>query len=163
MCRQLSVESESRIRNSIYLLLTRNLFVFAILHATALRMTENNFAFEDLKVYQLAIEWAYTAETILSIHNAHISRSFADQLSRASTSIALNIAEGNGRWHKAEKRQFLWIARGSTFECVAIIEILYRRKTLTPEEREMFRKSLATIGKMLTSLIKSQTGENNHE
>lgn len=122
-------------------------------------MTENNFAFEDLKVYQLVIEWAHTAEAVLSQHQAYISHSFADQLSRASTSIALNVAEGNGRWHKAEKRQFLWIARGSAFECVAIIEILYRKKTITSEERNIFRKNLATIGKMLTSLIKSQTPE----
>jgi len=121
---------------------------------TALMNTEK-FSFENLQVYQLAIDWAELAEDILTVNKAHISRSFADQLSRASTSISLNIAEGNGRWHKAEKRQFLWIARGSVFECVAILEILRRKKLISVEDINRHRNQLILIGKMLTNLIKS--------
>jgi hypothetical protein len=35
-----------------------------------------------------------------------IPHSLMDQLFRASLSIPLNISEGNGRWHKGEKRNF---------------------------------------------------------
>jgi four helix bundle protein len=84
-----------------------------------------------------------------------ISRSFADQLQRASLSIPLNIAEGNGRWHKPDKRQFFWIARGSSFECVPLLEILHSRGLLPEVDYQVFRMELEEIAKMLTGLIKA--------
>ncbi|MGZ3781951.1 MAG: four helix bundle protein [Pseudobdellovibrionaceae bacterium] len=56
---------------------------------------------------------------MISIKPQGITRTLADQLSRAALSIPLNIDEGNGRWHNGDKRNFFWIARGSAFECVS--------------------------------------------
>lgn len=117
------------------------------------------FSFEKLHVYQISLNWVELSDKILEKNKGQISRAFADQLSRASTSISLNIAEGNGRWHKAEKRQFFWIARGSVFECVAILEILHRKNLIQMEEMTQYRGQLSTIAKMLTSLIKAQNTE----
>ena len=75
-----------------------------------------SFPFEQLQVYQLALKWVKDVENLNPTLQKTVSRTFIDQLSRAALSIPLNIAEGNGRWHNAEKRQFLWIARGSVFE-----------------------------------------------
>jgi four helix bundle protein len=115
------------------------------------------FTFEKLEVYQRSLAWVEEVEKILERAGPKVSRSFADQLSRASLSIPLNIAEGNGRWHKAEKRQFFWIARGSLFECVPLIEILRRRSILEEAETTAHRERLEVIGKMLTNLVKAHS------
>ncbi len=113
------------------------------------------FQFEKLEVYQKALDWVDTAETLCKSLKGNVSYSLLDQLSRASLSIPLNIAEGNGRWHKAEKRQFFWIARGSTFECVPIIQILHRKSLISTSQYREFYTLLDAIAKMLTNLVKS--------
>ena len=45
------------------------------------------------------------------------------QLSRASASIALNIAEGYGRISKKDKKRFYRIALGSLRECSAVLDL----------------------------------------
>lgn len=76
------------------------------------------FAFEDLKIYRDALIWVTRSEEVIACIPKTTLRAVRDQLEKASLSIPLNIAEGTGRWHKADKRQFYWIARGSVFECV---------------------------------------------
>lgn len=113
------------------------------------------FDFENLDVYRKAVSWASTIESLSRELHAKASRSLIDQLTRAALSIPLNIAEGNGRWHKAEKRQFLWIARGSTFECVPILQVLRENKLIDEETYAEFRDQLVVIGKMINGLLKS--------
>ncbi len=67
----------------------------------------------------------------------------------------LNIAESNGRWHKGEKRQFFWIARGSVYECVPIIQVLYRKQLINKEKYTNYYEQLDVMAKMLTNLVKS--------
>lgn len=86
-------------------------------------LVQMNFEFEDLDVYKKSVAWATAVESLTKSLRRQVSPPLLDQLTRAAMSIPLNIAEGNGRWHKAEKRQFLWIARGSTFECVPILPV----------------------------------------
>jgi four helix bundle protein len=113
------------------------------------------FPFESLDVYVRALDFVESIETLSSNLKGKVSYSLIDQLCRAALSIPLNIAEGNGRWHKGEKRQFFWIARGSTFECVPIIQILYRKSLLTEPQYSGFYAQLDIIAKMLTNLVKS--------
>ena len=114
-----------------------------------------SFTFENLDVYKLALDWAELSEQLLAKAGKGISRHFADQFARASLSIPLNIAEGNGRWHKPDKRNFFWIARGSAFECVPMLELLKRRKIISDAEGAQLRELLIVIGKMLTNLVKA--------
>jgi len=46
-----------------------------------------------------------------------------DQLIRASSSIALNLAEASGERTSKEKERLYTIARGSLLECEAILEL----------------------------------------
>jgi len=113
------------------------------------------FPFENLDVYQKSLSFVESVESLIADLKGIISYSLQDQLSRASLSIPLNIAEGNGRWHKGEKRQFFWIARGSVFECVPIIQILYRKKLIDEKQYAGYYEQLDVIAKMLTNLVKS--------
>ncbi len=113
------------------------------------------FQFEKLEVYQKALDWVEAIELLCESLKGKVSYSMIDQLSRASLSIPLNIAEGNGRWHKGDKRQFFWIARGSTFECVPIIQVLHRKNLLNEPQYAGYYEQLDVIAKMLTNLVKS--------
>ncbi len=46
-----------------------------------------------------------------------------DQLNRVALSIATNLAVGNGRFTKPDRKNFFTIARGSAQECILLIEI----------------------------------------
>lgn len=109
------------------------------------------FPFEELEVYKRSIQ--FVSETESLFERAKLSRSLADQLARAALSIPLNIAEGNGRWHKGDKRNFFWIARGSVFECVPILEIMKIKNLISDAEQKTLRNQLEVLGKMLTRLI----------
>jgi len=81
------------------------------------------FGHEQLDVYQVSIRyvtWAYQVAKSLK----GIDRPARDQLLRASQSIPLNIAEGNGKGTNADRRRFFEIARGSEpvndFETLAV-------------------------------------------
>lgn len=92
------------------------------------------FPFEHLAIYEKTLNWIDHSESLTEDPEKKLSRTVVDQLSRVSLSIALNLAEGNGRWHKAEKRGFFWIARGSVFECVGIVQVLHKRHRISEAE-----------------------------
>lgn len=75
-----------------------------------------------------------------------------DQLERASLSIALNIAEGAGRRSRPDKNRFYGIARGSTNECAAIIDLLRVRGLASEASCNQARELLVRIVQMLTRL-----------
>ena len=113
------------------------------------------FPFENLHTYQKALWLVQEIDQFTEDKKGEISRIQADQLSRAALSVPLNIAEGNGRWHVKEKKNFFWIARGSLFEIVAILQILRNKKILTESNYKTFYLDLETLAKMLTALIRS--------
>ncbi len=113
------------------------------------------FMFENLFVYQKSLEWVELSQNICDSIKLTCPAVAIDQLSRASLSIPLNIAEGNGRWHKGDKRQFFWIARGSIFECVSLIQILRKTKKIDEEAYLKSYDNLEQLTKMLTKLISS--------
>jgi four helix bundle protein len=71
----------------------------------------------DFLVFQRSVE-LYKCCKILKIPNF-----LKEQLLRASSSVALNIAEGSGRRTPADQKRFYSIALGSLRECEAIFEL----------------------------------------
>jgi four helix bundle protein len=111
-----------------------------------------SFLFENLQVYQKAVDLADRVATLTE----SFPRGYyflIDQLNRAALSIAANLAEGNGRFTKADRRNFFTIARGSTQECVPLMEIARRRGFLTSARHAEFHAELEVIAKMISGLI----------
>jgi four helix bundle protein len=108
------------------------------------------FGHEKLDVYRAAIEyvgWAYRYCEKLKGH-----RNAKDQLLRASQSIALNIAEGNGKATNADRRRYFEIARGSALECAAIQDVLQVCEALSVDDKNQQKALLDRIAAMLTKL-----------
>jgi len=112
------------------------------------------FDFENLDVYRKAREFRSTLFSVLS-EKHKIDRVILDQLKRASVSIILNIAEGSGKFSKADKRNFFTTARGSTYEVVAIIDILFDDGIISEKEMAELYANLEIVSKMLLGLINS--------
>lgn len=113
------------------------------------------FSHEDFGPYKLAIEFIALANGIC----AGLPRGnyeLADQLKRASISIALNIAEGTGRTSKGEMKRFYSIARGSALECSAVLDVLTHLSLLPAPSREAGRTRLRSIVAILTSVSRSE-------
>jgi len=113
------------------------------------------FDFEKFEVYKKAKIFTKEISDLLDKLPNRYSR-IIDQLTRASLSIPLNIAEGAGRYSKADKRNFYVIARGSAFECVAILDILLDKKLIDLEQKDHFYRSAEELSKMTSGLINSQ-------
>jgi four helix bundle protein len=112
------------------------------------------FLFQKLVVYQKSLD---VAERVSSLTESFPkgARYIADQLNRASLSIAAIIAEGNGLWHGPDRKQFFWIASGSAFESVPLLEVAHRKGLVEEAVKERIENSLDEIGAMLTGLMKS--------
>ena len=77
-----------------------------------------------------------------------------NQLDRASTSIPLNIAEGNGKYDAKDRCRFFDIAHGSALECAAGLDVLVAKTKLTPDQIRPGKESLQKIVRMLMGLMK---------
>ncbi len=108
------------------------------------------FGHEQLDVYRTAnayVRWAYGLCEQLKAH-----RNAKDQLLRASQSIPLNIAEGNGKATEGERRRYFEIARGSALECAATQDVLEACGDLSPSENADGKRLLDRVVAMLTRL-----------
>ena len=82
--------------------------------------------------------------------------SISDQMRRAATSIATNIAEGAARKSKREFARFLHIAQGSLSELDTQLEIVKRLGYLHEESWRVLDSRMNEIDKMLSGLIRHQ-------
>jgi four helix bundle protein len=110
------------------------------------------FDHEKLEVYREAIGFVGWLSEILE--SAVRVGDVKDQLDRASTSIALNIAEGNGKYALKDRCRFFDTAHGSALECAAGLDILVAKGKLTPNQIRPGKEHLQRIVRMLMGLIK---------
>jgi four helix bundle protein len=110
------------------------------------------FDHEKLDVYQEAIAFCGWVGEFLSAISAKAAAK--DQLDRASTSIPLNIAEGNGKFSARDRARFFEMARGSALECAACLDVLLVRKLASEEEVILAKERLSRIVQMLIGLLR---------
>ena len=114
-------------------------------------MEEIKFNFEDLKVYQKALDFIDLAYDLTAKFPDRERYGLTSQFSRAANSIALNTAEGSGDTD-SQFHRFLQIAEDSVRECVTCTTIAFRRNFITEEENNKARVMLLELLKMIRSL-----------
>src|SRR5262245_6734535 len=119
----------------------------------------NELAHERLDAYQAAIEFLTVADEIATSFPK--GRAYlADQLRRAATSIALNIAEGAGEFAAADKARFYRMARRSGTACGAVLDVCARLGLGGSAQRLVGGKTLVhRIVSMLTVLVRRLVGD----
>lgn len=110
------------------------------------------FDHEKLAVYGETIAFIGWLAAVLE-HESKLG-DVRDQLDRASNSIALNLAEGNGKYTMKDRCRYFDSAHGSALECAAGLDILVARAKLSVEQIRPGKERLQRIVKMLMGLIK---------
>ncbi len=107
---------------------------------------------EKLEVYQESLLLCGWVGEILGSIAAKAAAK--DQLDRASTSIPLNIAEGNGKFSQRDRARFFEIARGSALECAACLDVLVVRNLANENRISEGKERLVHIVRMLMGLLR---------
>ena len=135
------------------------------------------YKFEQLEVWQLAMEYIDAIYVLTEELPRSEEYNLKSQIVRASTSIALNIAEGSTGQSDAEQARFLGMAIRSLIETVACQHLIRRRHYLSDESMintvysksqllarklQSFRKSLVPASSQIreeAALYSSETDE----
>lgn len=114
------------------------------------------FAFEELQVYQRALDFSVKViDVIDQVDTPRKHYRLIEQLESSCTSVALNISEGKGRFSKKEFKQFLYISRGSLYETVTMLQIFLKKNWLDQDSYNTLHAEAEEINKMLSGLINS--------
>jgi four helix bundle protein len=108
------------------------------------------FEVDRLDVYRVGLDFVQFALRSVQ-HTPYEFRAVADQLRRAALSVPLNVAEGAGEYSAPEKRRFYRIARRSAFECVALLDVLFRTDRLSNVDA---RTGYALLDRLIAMLSK---------
>ena len=109
---------------------------------------------ERLDVYHLALDFLVFANGIIEALPRGRSH-LADQFTRASTSIVLNLAEGAGKLSKPDKRRYYLTARGSATESAALLDVCVRLKLLDESTQKMGKDMIVRVVAMLIRLAQA--------
>lgn len=113
------------------------------------------FKFENLKVWQSAIELSGQVYELTEKFPKKEMFVLTSQMQRASDSIALNIAEGSTGQTNPEFRRFLSIALRSAIEVVSCLYLGKRRKLISQDEFDHFYVLLTDVIKNIQALRNS--------
>lgn len=113
------------------------------------------FRFQDLKIWQLAIEIANELFDIADELEKKKLFRFAEQLRASGLSMSNNIAEGSGSDSKKDFSKFLNIARRSTFENANVVIILRMRKLISEQTQDRLLDRLDRLCRQITSFQKT--------
>ena len=109
------------------------------------------FRFQDLKIWQLAIQISNELFDIADELEEKKLYRFAEQLRGAGMSMSNNIAEGSGSSSKKEFKQYLNMARRSTFENANILILLQKRNLISNEHLDLFLTHLDRLCRQITN------------
>ncbi len=109
------------------------------------------FRFESLTIWHQARSFASDVYRIVARFPDHEKYGLASQMTRAATSVSLNIAEGAGRDTDKEFNRFLGIAIGSLFEVASASFVALDQEYVTAETHQKLYSQAEQVGKSINS------------
>lgn len=109
------------------------------------------FHHEKLTVYKRALEFAAWSQDLIELVTKKTST--RDHLERSGDSIALNIAEGNGKFSQKDRARFFQIAHGSALEAAACLDLLVARRCCADDAIKKGKAILEEIVRMLFKML----------
>lgn len=130
------------------------------LKAQSLKVKAENkdmkFGYEDLEVWNRAVDFAVNIINLVeSLDTSRKHYRLLEQIEASSTSISMNLAEGKGRFSKKEFVQYCYIARGSLYETMTLLEIFKRKKWISTSDFSPLEAEGKEIASMIKGLINS--------
>jgi len=112
------------------------------------------FGYEDLVVWNRAVDFAVKIiELVETVDTGRRHYRLFEQIESSSTSVSMNLAEGKGRNSKKEFAQFCYIARGSLYETMTLLEIFRRKKWISDSAYSQHAEEGIEIASMIKGLI----------
>ncbi len=118
------------------------------------KMTPPVKSFEDLDVWQLAMDLVPDVYRLTRQLPKHELFGLTGQIRRAAVSVSANIAEGQARHHTREFLHHLSVARGSLAELFTLILVAERLSYLSLQEKQALLEKIAHVRMLLSGLIK---------
>ena len=120
---------------------------------------------DELEVYQIAMEIGEEVWKVVDNWDTFTKNTVGGQFCQAADSIAANIAEGHGRYHFKENKNFCFYARGSLLESKSWLKKSYNRAIVDEATFTRISNLLARCHLMLNKYIKSigTSGDTLHE
>ena len=109
---------------------------------------------EDLEVYQLAESFGDEIWFIVNEWDYFAKDTVGKQMARSADSISANIAEGYGRYHYKENRNFCYFSRGSIIETKSWLKKSKTRNLINEATYQNLLQKLETIHHKLNIYIK---------
>jgi four helix bundle protein len=109
---------------------------------------------EDLEVYNLSEKFSDEVWFMVIQWEYFVKDTIGKQLARSADSISANIAEGYGRYHYKENKNFCYFSRGSVIETKGWLRKAKVRGLITDEKHTELIKKLETIHLKLNAYIK---------
>ncbi|MBW3570425.1 MAG: four helix bundle protein [Gemmatimonadetes bacterium] len=108
--------------------------------------------FEDLVVWQKSRDLSVDIYRVTSQGAFSRDHALRDQIRRAAVSVMSNIAEGFGRYSRAEFRQFLSVARGSVSEVRCQLYLARELTYIENQDHDRLHELCLEIARMLAAL-----------
>ncbi len=112
------------------------------------------FGYEDLDVWNRAVDFAVKIiELVETVDTGRRHFRLFEQIEASSTSVSMNLAEGKGRFSQKEFIQYCYIARGSLYETITLLEIFKRKNWISEETFSSLKSEGIEIASMIKGLI----------
>lgn len=111
--------------------------------------------FEDLTIWQLSKDLTIKIYRLTNSFPKNEQYALSDQIRRSVTSVGANIAEGFGRYHYKESKQFYYMARGSLLETKSHLLIAESLFKLDHQKIEYLSQDIKILSIKLNNFINS--------